>query len=231
MGTIVVGAIIDEARATLIDVSGTPRWSRTAEMLVFANDAQKEIVIGKPDAGAKSAVFQLAAGASQTIPADGVQFMGVEHNLGVAGTTPGRATLIADRADLSGVDPQWMTATGAAVEHFIHDQRNPLGFYVYPRPTGAWYVSLLYAAVPPTIPAANIDTAAIGVSDIYKPAIHDYIVARALLKNSRSGDVAKASFFFNKFYAQIGRKMQAQSQYQPLDADAAKRAPDALGKA
>ena len=66
MGTIVVGTIIDEARATLIDVSGTPRWSRTAEMLAFANDGVAKTRVMRPDlnwGSYNTAYVDLAAGA------------------------------------------------------------------------------------------------------------------------------------------------------------------------
>jgi hypothetical protein len=238
MGTIVIGKIIDDARVTLLEVGGdlnpSPtdiRWSRTGELLNHANRLMREIVNAKADAGVKNTSFQLGAGAKQTIPSDGVQFFGLEHNLGADGNTPGQGILVGDRGSITRANKNWMTASGTAVERFIHDQRDPKTFYVYPRPSGTWWVNLLYAAVPSAISAANIDASAIPIDDLYDAAMHDYIVGYSLLKNQRAGEMNKAVYFLQKFYNFIGRKLEAQMLVAPLDAEAAEAAPDALGKA
>lgn len=237
MGTIVMGSIVDRARVTLLQLSSdmapsaaNTRWNRTGDLLVHANASMREIVAAKPDAHVKNVQFQLATGAKQTIPADGVQFFNVEHNLGVNGSTPGYGVLIASREWLTGADRNWLNAVGPQVERFVHDQRDPKTFYVYPRPAGAWYVNLLYGALPPAIAAGDIDTAAIPVDDVWDSAMHDYIVGYALLKNSGAGVPEKAGYFLSKFYASIGRKFEAQARYAPLDPEAAEATPDALGK-
>lgn len=240
MGTIVIGKIIDRARVTLLelDSSMTPdptntRWNRTGDLLEHANAAQREIVAVKPDACARSKAYELLAGAKQGLPDDGVAFLGVEHNLGADGATPGDAISIASRDFLGRADRKWMTRAGEAVQRFIFDQRVPKVWYCYPRPAGTWHVNLIYSAVPAAVTAANIDDAnngKIDVDDLYDTAIHDYIVGYALLKNSKAGEPNKADYFLAKFYNCLGRRYQGQAANAPLDPEAAEAAPDAPGK-
>lgn len=240
MGTITIGSIIDRARVTLLELDGSMapsptnvRWNRLGDLLAHANAAMREIVAAKPDAYVKNVAFQLAAGSKQQLPADGVQFFNVEHNLGANGATPGTAILSASRDFLSRADRNWMVAVGDAVERYVHDQRDRKVFYVYPRPNGPWQVNLVYSAVPPAISAANIDANPAGlipIDDLYDSAIHDYIVGYALLKNSKAGEPGKATYFLTKFGNFIGRKMAAEASVAPLDPEAAEQAADAAGK-
>lgn len=231
MGTIVIGTIIDRARTTLLETGPSDvRWNRTGELLNHANAAQRAIVAAKPDAFVKNVDFQLAAGAKQSLPADGVQFFNVEHNLGADGSTPSGGILIADRHNLTRAERQWMVLAGTQVEHFVHDQRDPKTFYVYPRPAGTWHVNLLYSAVPPTVLVANIDSAAISVDDLYDTPIHDYIVGYSLFKNFKAGEQNKAGYFLTKFANSLGLRVQTQFMFAPLDTEASEMAPDAVGK-
>ncbi len=239
MGTLVAGTIVDRARRTLLELNvgassaSDVRWDRLLELLPLLNAFQRMLCIHKPSAYTKNLAVVLAAGAKQTLPSDGVGLCNVEHNAGAAGTTPGRAVLLVDRATLTQLNPNWMTATGTAVEHFVHDQRDPKVFYVYPRPSGTWYVNLSYFAVPPAISAANIDngsTGLIAVDDLYDTPMHDYIVGYALLKNTRAGDNAKAGFFLSKCEATLGINLERSSGMALLDQPAAAAVPDAPGR-
>lgn len=224
-----LGNIISLAQKTLIDPNGD-RWSRTAELLAYANDAVKEIVGSDPTAGAKRVAFQLASGSKQKLPADGEILLNIEHNLGADGLTVGRGILIADRVHLTRIDPLWPATVGSYVELYVYDERYSKEFYVYPRPTGTWYVQLLYAAIPEDLTAATIDSQAMEISDLYGPAIHDYVVARALMKHNLSADLPRSSAFFNRFYSQIGRSLQGDARVSPVDADITKQSPGQPGK-
>lgn len=237
MGSLVIGTIIDRARRTLLELkvgeasASDVRWDRTRELLPLANAAQKAICIHKPSAYVKNTSLSLASGAKQSVPSDGTAVADVQHNLGSDGSTVGRAITIVDRATLTAIDPTWMTATGSAVEHYVYDQRDPKVFFVYPRPSGAWYVSLAYPAIPADIASGAIDSGAISVDDVYDTAIHDFIVGYALLKNSKSGDTGKSAFYLDRFERMTGIAIQRQQAFQPLDQPAQVQAPDALGKA
>jgi hypothetical protein len=241
MGTIILGDIIDRARVTLLELDSSmvpggsnTRWSRIGDLLVHGNASIREISAEKRDEYVQNEPFELAPGAKQTLPPGGVQFFNAEHNLGADGETPGTAILLMDRTALTRQDRNWMVATGPAVERIVHDQRDPKTFYVYPRPAGSWYISALWAAVPPAIEADDIDdvnNGVIPINDFWDTAIHDYIVGYAYLKNAWGGEASKAGYFIQKFYNAIGRKFEAQMIVAPLDADAAAQTPDGLGKA
>lgn len=237
MGTLVVGTIIDRARRTLLELnvgedSATDvRWDRTRELLPIFNASQRGICRHKPNAMTVNASFQLATGSKQTAPADCNQFGGVEHNLGAAGSTPGRAVNLIDRVTLSRIDPDWMTATGAAVESFVYDQRDENTFYVYPRPSGTWYVNIQYYGIPADTTTGNIDSDTISVDDIYDDVLHDLVVGYALMKNFKRGEPNKSVFYFNRAANELGIKFNMDQTFAPLDQPAATQVPNAPGKA
>ncbi len=236
MGTLVIGTIVDEARDTLLEIGpADERWQRTGNLLDHGNRAISEIVAAFPLEGTRNEPFLLDPGAKQTIPTatGGFMFLGAEHNLGSTGLSPGAAILKTDRSALTRANRNWMATTGAYVQNFVHDERDPIHFYVYPQ-VNPWYINLLYAAVPTPISAADIDHATnglISVSDRFRAAIHDYIVGYALLKTSKIGDPARGAFWMQKFYAQIGKTFDAQIMNAPLDPEADARTPGDLGKA
>lgn len=241
-GTIVSGTIVDKARRQLFeievgsDTGADIQWDRTRELLAFLNDAQREIAIAKPDAYVRNEAISLAAGAKQTLPAGGrmLNGSGIQHNMGADGLTPGRPITLVDRLYLARIRPSWMTDTGNYVEHYLYDQTDPRTYFVYPRPSGAWYVNASFPADPPGITEANIDSSALGliqIGDEYAPLLHDYIVGYALLKTFKAESVQRAGFFLNKFYNALGRNFQMKQATQPIDQRAQETAPNAAGKA
>jgi hypothetical protein len=235
MGTILMGSIIDRARTTLLENSSVDvRYTRLGELLDHGNASMREIVAAKPDACVYNGKIKLGTGAKLVLPEDGVQWFNLEHNLGEDGETDGVGIRLVDRGFLTRANRNWMTARGAFVEHYVHDQRDPKTIYVYPRPNAAdWYVNGVYSAVPQSVPSDDIDDdddGKIPIDDLYDSAMHDYIVGYALLKNSAGGNVQKATYFLQKFYNFIGKKLEAQMLMAPLDAEAAEQTPDAMGK-
>ncbi|RJQ53491.1 MAG: hypothetical protein C4521_07535 [Actinobacteria bacterium] len=236
MGSIVIGSIVDRARRTLLELkvgqtSGVDAgWDRTLELLPLANAAIRAICAAIPSAYAKNESFQLASGSKQTLPAGGTLLLSVPHNLGADGATPGRAVEFMERMAIACIDPNWPSTTGTAVEAIIYDPRDPKVFWAYPRPTGTWYVQLVYAADPPDVAAGNIDSATIAVDDKYDTPIHDYIVGYAVLKNFLPGEYPKAAFFLQRFEQATGITLQRTTAFAPLDQAAAVQVPDALGK-
>ena len=64
---VTVQSVLDRVQQTLQDTGGI-RWSSTAELILWVNDAQREIAILKPDATATNTTVTLAAGTKQSIP-------------------------------------------------------------------------------------------------------------------------------------------------------------------
>lgn len=206
MGTIACSRILDRAAKTLLDETGV-QWA-PSELLDHLNSGINWIVTNKPDEGAVNASFQLAANETkQTIPAAGFQFLDVVRNMGANGSTIGRAIYACRRTDLDHANADWHTVSAAAIQHFMHDTRDPRVFYVYPRPTSALYVQLVYAGVPATVGTA---ATTLPIADIYENPLHLWIVAHAYAKNSKRGDVSKWQAYLTMAANMIGAKTQVQ---------------------
>lgn len=209
MGTITAQSIIDKAEATLFDDANV-RWS-VPELLAHLNDGQRELVAQKPDAGAVNAVLTLAAGTKQVLPAGGIQLLKAVRNMGLDGTTPGRAITPASMETLDRVRPNWHADTASAeVRHYLFDPRDPKTFYVTPpQPTPAGKIEAVYAATPADVAAAGNP---ITIDDIYATALYYFILARAHAKETPGADTGKAAGYYNLFLGVLGLKAKAEDR-------------------
>ena len=171
MSTIVGMEILSRAEIILQDITNI-RWA-LAELLDWLHDAQREIVLRKPDAYAKNTTMVLVVSETkQSIPSDGIMLLDVVRNMGAAGSTPGRAITRTDRGILDSQNPNWHIATGAAeVKHFMWDEKNPANFYVYPPQPAANpnYIELIYSAAPAQLIATWQASTAYSVGDYCLP--------------------------------------------------------------
>ncbi len=78
--TVTVQSVLDRVQQTLQDTAGI-RWSSTNELVLWVNDAQREIALYKPDATATNATVALSEGTKQTIPDDGNRLLRVVRNM------------------------------------------------------------------------------------------------------------------------------------------------------
>lgn len=215
MGTIAASVILNRAAKTLLDETGVV-WN-PAELLDYLNAGITAIVAAKPDAFTVNAPFPLVAGTKQSIPASGIQILDVIRNLGAGGATPGGVIRQAERTALDHADPQWHTATGTEVLHFMTDRRDPRVFYVYPARTSLpWSVELLYASHPPRISAPN---EILPIDDLYESPLHAYVCGYAYAKNTKRQDVGKMNGYMTMFANSIGVKSQVQFAFAPTPAD------------
>lgn len=215
MATITGQQIIYRAEIILQDTTNV-RWPE-AELTYWLNDAQRAIVLIKPDASAVNAAVICVAGAKQSIPAAGVQLLDIIRNMGTNGTTPGRAILQIERRILDEQRPDWHTETASdEVKHFMFDERNPRNFYVYPpQPTSAFgYVEMLYSAAPTDLATL---ASVISLDDIYAGPILDYILFRAYSKDADLSPSApqRATAYYQAFMAALSGKNEAESMHDP----------------
>ena len=212
MGTITGKTIIDSVAKTLQDDTNI-RWPRN-ELLEYVNDAQREIVLAKPDSFVKNENLALVAGTKQSIPAGGVVFMRVNRNMGVGGATPGRAPRMVPIRILDEQIPDWHAAAASAtVLHYTFDEQDPKRFYVYPpQPVSPASVEVVYSASPTEL--ANED-ATIALDDIYKTAIIKYVEYRAWMKDADyAANEARASASYGVFAGLVGLKDRADKEQQ-----------------
>jgi hypothetical protein len=208
MATITAQSISDQAVKTLFDETKT-RWSET-EILGYINDAQRNIVMLKPDAYVKNVSVQMVAGTKQTIPSDGVQLVRVVRNMGSNGTTAGRVVRRTSFSDIDNSRPDWHTETAAAVAlNWLYDERDLKNFYLSPpQPATPAYVELVYTAAPPDVAAiGNVIT----LDDIYKTPIYNYVMARCWAKASEHQNMDRSKDYMSAYFQELGLKDKAES--------------------
>ncbi len=195
MGTITAEAIINKAATVLMDVANV-KWSRD-ELLGWLNDGQRSIVSMVPEASSTITTISMTSGTRQSLPAGAWMLLDVTRNMGANGSTPGRAVQRIDRHTLDESNPNWQSATPVtSIKCYMYSLRDRSHFYVHPPADGTTKVEVIYSAHPTDI---SVENTAIGIHDMYQPALLDYMLARAFSKKSQYSDPAAATAYFNAF--------------------------------
>ena len=189
------------------------RWP-VSELVRYLNDAQREVILYRPDAAVTNASVPLVTGSRQNLPVGGTKLVEVVRNS--AGTK--RAVRMVNREVLDAQLPGWHAQTGVTeILHYMYDPREPRVFYVYPpaAATGA-AVDLSYASMPTDIAEPSEGalytsvTGNLGVPDIYGNAVQDYVLYRAYTKDSEyAGNAARAQAHYGAFANALGVEVKA----------------------
>jgi hypothetical protein len=151
----------------------------------------------------------------------GVSLQAVLANMGADGLTPGRAVRLLDRRELDTAEPLWMAATPAtAIKGYVYDPLRPLHFEVTPpvhASTQVW-ARIAWSAQPARLPAGAPGSelypaggsggAVIPLRDEFCEPLVNYIVARAVMKESEWADAEKAAVFGNLFLSWLNAKVK-----------------------
>lgn len=189
------------------------RWP-VGELVRYLNDAQREVILYRPDAAVTNAKVTLVEGSRQSLPSGGTKLVEVVRN----STGTKRAVRMVNREILDAQLPGWHAQTGVTeVLHYMYDPREPRIFYVYPPAAASGAsVEVTYASVPADIaePADGaLYTAVsgnIGVPDIYGNAVQDYVLYRAYTKDSEyAGNAARAQAHYAAFANALGVEIKA----------------------
>ena len=188
------------------------RWP-VSELVRYLNDAQREIILYRPDAAITSAAVSLVAGSRQSLPAGGTKLVDVLRN----STGSKRAVRITNREILDAQLPGWHGQTGATeILHFMYDPREPRTFHVYPPAGTGASLEVSYAAMPADIlePSEGALYSAVAgnftLPDIYANAAQDYILYRAYTKDSEyAGNAARAQSHYAAFANALGIEIKA----------------------
>ena len=209
------------------------RWP-VSELVRYLNDAQREVILYRPDAAVTNASVPLVTGSRQNLPVGGTKLVEVVRNS--AGTK--RAVRMVNREILDAQLPGWHAQTGVTeILHYMYDPREPRVFYVYPpaAATGA-AVDLSYASMPADIaePAEGAlytaVTGNLGIPDIYGNAVQDYVLYRAYTKDSEyAGNAARAQAHYGAFANALGVEVKATVAVAPNPTGNPNRAPSAGG--
>jgi len=217
--TVTVQSVIDRAQTILQDTTGI-RWPVVTELVLFVNDAQREIALIKPDASAVNTTVTLATGTKQDIPSAGNRLLRVVRNMSAAsGGTGKRSVRLVSREILDAQTPDWHdpTVSGdaahtAVIKHYIYDEQNPRNFYVYPGVAGNSYVEIIYSANPTTVAQSGN----LSIPDIFANAVTDYVLFRAYTKDAEyAGNNQRATTHYNLFIASVTGKGQIDAVTSP----------------
>ena len=209
MGLTVI-AIVNRSSAILQDV-GAIRYSQ-ADLVAYASDGQRRIVTVRPDAAAQTFVQPLVAGTLQQVPQGYSGLVAVHCNVTQPGGERRAAIRPIERAILDHENPDWNYRPEATlVEHYVYEPAaNPLVWWCYPAPKTASAQAVEMTAV--------LDPPELGINDtpsinpVFHEALIDYVVARAVMRDSEFGDqMNRAQFHAQLFWQAIlppGKKAQ-----------------------
>jgi hypothetical protein len=213
MATIQVIDLIDRAEEILQDTTNV-RWSQQT-LLNYLNDAQREIVLFRPDANPTNESFTLAQSSKQTLPSTALRLLSIYKNLS---PNTGAITQIQRRVLDDQVD-DWYASTGTKVEHYVYDPLDPKIFYVYPYPSASGQtIEMVYSSAPADITISNFltSTDTITLDDIYGNAILDYMLYRSYQKDAEyAGDLERSAYFYRSFQNALGIKNQVDAGSTP----------------
>lgn len=208
---VTVASVIDRVEKVLQDTTNI-RWPET-ELVLWINDAQREIALLKPDASATNETITLATGTKQTIPTGGNRLLRVVRNMSAAsGGTGKRSVRLVNREILDAQTPDWHdpSVSGDAahtnvVKHYVYDEQNPRNFYVYPGVSGSAFLEIVYSANPSTVTASGN----LSVPDIYANAVMNYVLYMAYMKDTEyAGNQQRAGSHYQLFTAAVAGKGQ-----------------------
>lgn len=217
--SVTVQSVIDRVQTTLQDTTGV-RWPVVSELVLWINDAQREIALLKPDASAKNETVTLATGTKQIIPSGGNRLLRAVRNMSAASNGTGkRSVRLVSREVLDAQTPDWHdpTVTGDAahtsiIKHYIYDEANPRNFYVYPGVSGNAYVEIIYSANPSAVAQSdNLD-----IPDIYANAVMNYVLYMAYMKDAEyAGNSQRAANHYQIFTTSVTGKGQVDALTTP----------------
>ena len=217
---VTVQSVIDRVQTVIQDTTGV-RWPVVGELVLWVNDAQREIALLKPDASATNATITLATGTKQDIPTTGNRLLKAVRNMSSAASdaTGRRAVRLVNREVLDGQSPDWHdpTATGDAahtniVKHYIYDESNPRNFYVYPGVAGSAFLEVIFSSNPTTVTQSG----SLSIPDIFANAVMNYVLYMAYMKDAEyAGNAQRASSHYQLFTTSVTGKAQIDSVTNP----------------
>jgi len=207
-----VSSIITKAAREMND-EDMVRWTE-AEWVSWVESGEREIVTLRPDALTEIVNITLVAGTKQR--ATGIKVMDVVRNMGTDGTTPGTAIRACKREMLDLLYPGWHTAAANTVVQFstINEPDGQV-FYVFPpQPSsGNQIVEIAQSKCPSPI-AAPARAQVISLDDLYEPALVDYCLYRANMKEAEESGVTsqRAIAHYQSFLNAIGVRSQGEER-------------------
>ena len=215
-------SVIRRATDIILDTTSI-RW-QAHELVRWLNDAQREVLILRPDAINRTAPVTLAAGARQNLDALALTPAPIKL-IEITRNTAGAKGAITQtqRSMLDAQVPGWYSLPGTLnIQHYTFDPRDPKTFYVFPPALATAQIELMFAGTPTDIaePAAGaLFSDVVGlltVPDIYANATLDYVLYRVFSKDAEvAGNDARAQSHYAAFTASLAAEISATLAVQP----------------
>lgn len=227
--------VLSVARNQLLDVSPGNRWL-DPELLQYLTLGQREVCTHFPTVnaqtlpvtpGATDVRLDLVARLSPTVISS---ILRIANGHDEVANLEGYAIPVVERFVLDALDPAWVSyrPSTAAVNNkavnkryyraAVLDPKDPFAIWLYPRahPDFRFYVTVA------VVPAAVATTGAtLALPDQYVSALADYVIYRALAKDSLyTGAPNKAGEFYNSFMQKLGLDVSTKDAGNPTAARA-----------
>lgn len=179
--------------------------------LQFLNDAQRAVVLVRPDANPVTQAVLLVPGTRQALPSGGLRLLDATRNMGSAGTVAGDAVRVADRQSMDTALRSWHTAPPSTkVREVLYDEKkDPTTFWVNPPAplTPSVYIEIIFSKSPTDV--TDADSGAITISDTYVPALIEWMLYRAYsLATQALNQQQRANFKYQTFFNLLGVKLR-----------------------
>jgi hypothetical protein len=202
------------------------RWTY-AELCAWINEATGAVMLAKPSANSINVNFALIVGTLQSIGASDLALLRLVRNIESAGPPlmGGRVIRPTTRDILDAQAPDWhsprKTPYKKEVRQFVYDEENPRAFYCYPGNDGTGIVEALVSRLPTKVVASGaVDALSsyaqdVGLQEIYQAPLLEYVLFRALSKESPEASSALAAMHYQAFAGAVGLKIQVEGANSP----------------
>lgn len=218
MSSITAQAILDRCNAILQD--NNIRWPQD-EMINWLNDAQRYIVLLRPDANMKSGTFTCAAGTRQVLNKTpggfptATRLRAVVRNMS---SSTKRAIKLVTQSVLDNEHPDWHSkAAEDDIQLYVFDPLLPKEFMVYPPAAATNTIEVVYSAAPTAVTSGTL-SGTLELDDTYIGVLVDLILARAYAKDAEyAANAQRAQSHQGLADAALGSSSQSALGSSPVD--------------
>ncbi|WP_022667915.1 DUF6682 family protein [Desulfospira joergensenii] len=175
-------------------------WEKET-LFKYTTEAQNACILLGVDANIVTSDFNLAQSSRQVLPSGGIRFVDIEGNVG------GGPVTRVKKQTMDECCPGWQSeTTDSEIEHFLFDEEQPMVFWVYKKPSvNTLQVLLSFAQAAPLITSMEDPLV---LSDIYVPAVKEYILWRCFSQEDENTAIAVANQHLSNFFTFLGKKYQ-----------------------
>jgi hypothetical protein len=194
--------VVEQVRDIIQDTVATYRYS-DAMLVRYVNQVVRRIAMLRPDLFVKRGTFTVVSNVSQ----QSLTISGAARLAKIIRVDNGSAIEEVDFDHFTRADKDWMQNTAGIPTKYMRIPQNPLGFYLYPRPSSALSLLVEYVASP-TIVAASSQ---LDLPDIYFGTVVDGVVFLVESMDDESVNSQRAKLFYDSFVGSLGTSLRLNS--------------------